>query len=571
MERRGSRCCSESPPLPPRGPRKTVFFQFGKKRKGIELGRNAELAPSEFALEIYWIVVSEFELFSAEAIWLVQFDEGMECEVITPISSFPSFEDLPMSSEYQIRHHSTCRPFQSPTSPPDHNRRGWTEHRPQQQLEEEEEEPLSDWENELVDDEEEKKDLGQKRGESQGEEDQEEDEVTAQMMLTDETREMILNAEVVSSDPAWENERYFQEYGELGIHVGMLGDQRRNLAYYDSIFSIEKDLLKGKIVLDVGCGTGVLSCFCAKAGASRVYAVEASSMAKNAQKVFDRNGLGDIITLLQGRMEDVEVPEKVDLIVSEWMGCFLVFESMLESVLFARDRYLKEGGLIFPTSASLYLAPVEVSRFFSKNIDIFSDVCGVDLSPLLPVAVKNACGKAIKSRNFPPESVIAPPKMVMQMDLRTIKQSEFRVLESSFSFDSFQEGASFHGFAVWFDVRFSPRGVGMGKSEEGLVGANSKPLESFPWKERSMKAHEMEGGDLVFSTSPEFGKTHWGQDLFLFSDVFPSVSPSCVPQIKPKEISGNFVYSQNGHWRRHWDVDFSFSVDGVPVHKHFLL
>uniref|UniRef100_A0A7S4UBK2 Methyltransferase domain-containing protein n=1 Tax=Paramoeba aestuarina TaxID=180227 RepID=A0A7S4UBK2_9EUKA len=572
----------QDPPLPPRVSRKLVFFELGDRRKGIELSRNSALTESEFRWEVMIIISTEFELSSAGAIWLCQFDEEMGCEIITPISSFPCFDDLPPSSYYQIRHNTTCRPavHVPPTSSPDLVARGWTSQRHGQQREEEDDEQVSDWENELVDEEEkETEEVRGEKGEEQEEEEEEEEdeEVTAQMMLTDETRELILNAEtVISNAPTWENDRYFQEYGELGIHVGMLGDQRRNLAYYDSIFSIKKDLLKGKVVLDVGCGTGVLSCFCAKAGASRVYAVEASAMANNAQKVFRKNGLEEIITLLHGRMEDVEVPEKVDLIVSEWMGCFLVFESMLESVLFARDKYLKEGGLIFPTTATLYLAPVEVSHYMSKNVNIFSDVCGVDLSPLLPVAVKNACEKAIKSRNFPPESVIAPPKIVMEMDLRTVKQSEFRVLESSFSFDSFQEGASFHGFSVWFDVRFIPRGISEGETDgekDGeKKGGEKKQLKNFPWKEKSPNPYEIEEGDLVFSTSPEYGKTHWGQDVFLFTDVFaPSSSSSSLPEIKPKEISGTFVYSQNGHWRRHWDVDFSFCVDGTAIHKHFLL
>lgn len=49
----------------------------------------------------------------------------------------------------------------------------------------------------------------------------------------------------------------------------------------------------------------------------------------------------DKITFLKGKIEEVKLPVKnVDIIVSEWMGYFLLFESMLDSVLFARDRYL---------------------------------------------------------------------------------------------------------------------------------------------------------------------------------------------------------------------------------------
>jgi hypothetical protein len=50
--------------------------------------------------------------------------------------------------------------------------------------------------------------------------------------------------------------------------------------------------------------------------------------------------------LLKGRLETLEIPEKVDIIVSEWMGYFLLYESMFDSVLFARNKYLKDNGMV---------------------------------------------------------------------------------------------------------------------------------------------------------------------------------------------------------------------------------
>ena len=62
--------------------------------------------------------------------------------------------------------------------------------------------------------------------------------------------------------------------------------------------------------------------------------------------------------VIQGTIETVQLPEKVDIIISEWMGYFLLRESMLDSVLHARDRFLKPGGSLFPSHARLYLAPI---------------------------------------------------------------------------------------------------------------------------------------------------------------------------------------------------------------------
>ena len=131
---------------------------------------------------------------------------------------------------------------------------------------------------------------------------------------------------------------YFDGYSQLGIHEEMLKDSIRTSAYRDSILH-NKHLFKDKIVLDVGCGTGILSMFAAKAGAKHVYGVDMSRIITQAETFVNDNGFSDCITLIQGKIENIELPvEKVDIIVSEWMGYCLFYESMLDSVIFARDK-----------------------------------------------------------------------------------------------------------------------------------------------------------------------------------------------------------------------------------------
>ncbi len=91
------------------------------------------------------------------------------------------------------------------------------------------------------------------------------------------------------------------------------------------------------MVLDVGCGTGILSMFAAKAGAAHVYGVDMSGIVENAKTIVSTNGLADKITIIRGKVEDISLPvEKVDIIISEWMGYCLFYESMLDTVLYAR-------------------------------------------------------------------------------------------------------------------------------------------------------------------------------------------------------------------------------------------
>ena len=102
--------------------------------------------------------------------------------------------------------------------------------------------------------------------------------------------------------------------------------------------------------------------------------VDMSSIINKAKLIVEANGLTRKITLLQGKMEEVELPAqhlnngKVDIIISEWMGYFLLYESMLDTVLYARDKYLRQGGLIFPDKATIYMAGIEDGDYKEDKI-----------------------------------------------------------------------------------------------------------------------------------------------------------------------------------------------------------
>lgn len=141
----------------------------------------------------------------------------------------------------------------------------------------------------------------------------------------------------------WQDDEYFSSYGPLKLHREMLGDIARTSSYQRAVQSCAS-YIEGKVVLDVGCGTGILSMFCAREGRARkVYGVEASDASERAEEVVRSNKLDDRVVLINGKVEDIDLPEQVDLIISEWMGTLLLFELMLESVLRARDRFLKPG------------------------------------------------------------------------------------------------------------------------------------------------------------------------------------------------------------------------------------
>eukprot|EP00918_Siedleckia_nematoides_P037441 GHVU01081206.1.p3 GENE.GHVU01081206.1~~GHVU01081206.1.p3 ORF type:complete len:146 (+),score=20.13 GHVU01081206.1:432-869(+) len=69
-----------------------------------------------------------------------------------------------------------------------------------------------------------------------------------------------------------EDESYFDNYSRMDIHREMLLGVHRTATYRDFIFA-NKHLFKDKTVLGAGCGSGILSFFCAQAGGKLVIRV----------------------------------------------------------------------------------------------------------------------------------------------------------------------------------------------------------------------------------------------------------------------------------------------------------
>ncbi|XP_068801461.1 protein arginine N-methyltransferase 3 isoform X3 [Struthio camelus] len=232
-------------------------------------------------------------------------------------------------------------------------------------------------------------------------------------------QDFVMNADVKSSSSfnsiadlhEDEDGVYFSSYGHYGIHEEMLKDKVRTESYRDFIYQ-NPHLFKDKVVLDVGCGTGILSMFAAKAGAKKVIGVDQSEIVYQAMDIIRLNKLENIITLVKGRIEEVDLPlEKVDVIISEWMGYFLLFESMLDSVIYAKDKYLAEGGSVYPDTCTISLVAVGDMNKHVDKLVFWEDVYGFDMSCMKKAVIPEAVVEVLD-----PNTVISAASVIKRIN-----------------------------------------------------------------------------------------------------------------------------------------------------------
>lgn len=269
--------------------------------------------------------------------------------------------------------------------------------------------------------------------------------------------------------------------------------------------------------------------FAVKAGAKHVIGVDMSTIIEKAREIVQVNGMADKITLLQGKMEEVELPfPEVDIIISEWMGYFLLYESMLDTVLYARDKYLARGGLIFPDKATIFMAGIEDGEYKDEKIGckipssyhqqrlanryiVWDNVYGFDFAPLKHTALTEPLVDTVEMK-----AVVTDPTAVLTIDLYTVKPADL-AFTTTFTLDV-RRNDFIHALIAWFDIDFT---------------ACHKPIR--------------------FSTGPHTKYTHWKQTVFYLRDV--------LTVEEGEQIKGVLENKPNEKNKRDLDVKISYRLE----------
>ena len=239
---------------------------------------------------------------------------------------------------------------------------------------------------------------------------------------------------------------------------------------------------------------------------------------------------------MRGKIEEVSLPVKtVDIIVSEWMGYCLLYEAMLDSVIWARDHYLAPWGLMIPSHCTLRIAPMADPEYIDEHIHHWNDVYGFDMSSMRKDIYKDVVIRDVEASAIPAES-----SPFLQLCLRTTKKEELTFASNAFSCTLKTDIEALDGFVVWFDTFF-----------------NQSPYFRDPAVGKAEDYVRQGGQSIAFTTGPYGKRTHWQQCCLLIDDRGKPQQTLKKGQI----ISGSICYGKRDDDNRALDIKVQWQVD----------
>ena len=293
------------------------------------------------------------------------------------------------------------------------------------------------------------------------------------LVAEEEWSELELTHNLCSAD------YYFDSRAHHSSHQDILHDHVSMGAFRKAML-LNRHLIANRTVLVVGCGLSLLPLIAAECGASAVYVHCAYGELAVLSELVVRKNLQSKVLFFVGKIEDMQLPvTKVDVIVSELVGCFLFYEAKFGDFLYARDHFLAPDGLLFPERVSLSAAGVYDLHDRAQREEQWRNFWGVDLSPLEAASRREPLIDCVDDRNL-----VTDEASVCSLDLYTVASnvlSHERPVAGEFALTAGQHGAEIGGVVFWFDVHFDQ------KMHATHVAYSTSPhCKSTVWKQTTL-------------------------------------------------------------------------------------
>ncbi len=309
------------------------------------------------------------------------------------------------------------------------------------------------------------------------------------------------------------------------FHYRMLEDKIRLDAYNAAI---RKTVRQGDIVVDIGGGTGILSMMAAACGAKKVYCIEASEIAIIASEVVDHNGYGNVISVINKDLRDVELPERADVLIGEILGSFGIEEDVLKLYHIAVEKFLKDDGRTLPRALSLFAAPT-YSRILQEMTTFWDSISGLDYEP-----VKKRLEHLVVIEEVEETELLEAPNLIGQFSLKDCENFD---INQTTRF-TFSRNADINAYCGWFSTELC----------EGITLDNSPFSPQTHWKQiifPVLPAVSVRKGDSVevCISSLHYGDAilfNWFSDFNLSGELYKRQGISSLRLKVPDKVTDWF-------------------------------
>jgi protein arginine N-methyltransferase 1 len=282
----------------------------------------------------------------------------------------------------------------------------------------------------------------------------------------------------------------------LAAYGLMLADAARVEAYAQAI---GRFVGPGKALAEIGTGTGFFAILAARAGARKVYAIEADDVIEAARANAVANGCAESIEFIRGLSSELSLPERVDVVLSDLRGVLPFHETHLQSIRDARERFLAPGGVLIPHADTIRLACVEAADVYAKRAGPWcAEKYRVELPAARALAVNDWSGES-----FQAGQLLTDPVPCLRIDYAACESDGFSAQVEVCA----QRDGTAHGLALWFDVELA---AGIGFSSGPGAGRHS-PIYGqafFPW-ERPVPLAQGERLRVEIAARPSQGDYLW--------------------------------------------------------------